>query len=66
MDFSFFKLFWTAVIFLLFVARFMIEFLKINQVSFENGLILNMGQILSIPFILWGLLLMYKKRVKLE
>ena len=54
------------MLFLLFVSRFMIEFLKINQESFENGLILNMGQILSIPFILWGLLIMYKKRVNIE
>src|SRR5262245_59450733 len=33
-----------------FLARFMIEFVKENQVSFENHLLLNMGQLLSIPF----------------
>lgn len=55
-----------SMLFLLFVARFIIEFLKINQESFENGLILNMGQILSIPFILWGFLIMYKKRMKIK
>ena len=46
---------------LLFSARFMIEFFKENQVSFENGMILNMGQILSIPFIIVGLILIVKK-----
>jgi prolipoprotein diacylglyceryltransferase len=36
-------------------ARFFIEFLKENQVKFEDSLSLNMGQILSIPFIAIGL-----------
>jgi prolipoprotein diacylglyceryl transferase len=40
---------------LLFSLRFIIEFFKVNQVEFENGMILNMGQILSIPIILFGL-----------
>jgi len=39
----------------LFSLRFITEFLKINQVEFEDGMILNMGQILSIPFILTGI-----------
>jgi prolipoprotein diacylglyceryltransferase len=30
-------------------ARILIEFVKINQVAFEEGMKLNMGQILSIP-----------------
>lgn len=34
--------------------RFLIEFIKEPQVSFEQGMLLNMGQILSIPFILLG------------
>lgn len=34
--------------------RFIYEFLKENQVDFENSLPINMGQILSIPFVLWG------------
>jgi prolipoprotein diacylglyceryl transferase len=38
----------------LFTARFLIEFLKNNQEAFEEGMILNMGQLLSIPFILAG------------
>ncbi|MBU0942400.1 MAG: prolipoprotein diacylglyceryl transferase [Bacteroidetes bacterium] len=39
---------------LIFVMRILIEFVKINQVEFENGMLLNMGQILSIPFIIIG------------
>jgi phosphatidylglycerol---prolipoprotein diacylglyceryl transferase len=39
---------------LLFTARFFIEFLKETQVEFEKTMILNMGQILSIPFIIAG------------
>ncbi len=44
---------------LTFSARFMIEFLKIEQSAFEKGMILNMGQILSIPFILIGAYLFF-------
>jgi prolipoprotein diacylglyceryl transferase len=42
-----------------FLARFMIEFVKENQVPFESRLPLNMGQLLSIPFILAGVYLIY-------
>lgn len=38
----------------LFGARFFIEFLKERQVDFENSMSLDMGQWLSIPFILAG------------
>ncbi|MCD8185030.1 MAG: prolipoprotein diacylglyceryl transferase, partial [Rikenellaceae bacterium] len=41
----------------LFTARFLIEYVKWNQVAFEDSMLLNMGQILSIPFILAGLAL---------
>lgn len=40
---------------LIFTMRILIEFVKIDQVAFEEGMKLNMGQILSIPFILIGL-----------
>ncbi len=40
---------------LLFAARFLIEFVKNDQVGFEAGMSLNMGQILSLPFILAGI-----------
>ncbi len=39
---------------LLFSARFIIEFVKENQVGFEDGMTLNMGQLLSIPYIVVG------------
>jgi phosphatidylglycerol---prolipoprotein diacylglyceryl transferase len=42
-----------------FLARFMIEFVKENQVPFESRMLLNMGQLLSIPFILAGVYLIY-------
>jgi phosphatidylglycerol:prolipoprotein diacylglycerol transferase len=40
---------------LLFAARFFIEFVKEPQEAFENNMSLDMGQWLSIPFILVGL-----------
>ncbi|MDR1792443.1 MAG: prolipoprotein diacylglyceryl transferase [Bacteroidales bacterium] len=39
----------------IFTARFLIEFVKENQVPFENTMTLDMGQWLSIPFIILGL-----------
>lgn len=49
-----------------FGARFLIEFVKNDQVPFEAGMALNMGQLLSIPFILLGLgflIYAYSKRI---
>jgi len=40
---------------LIFTFRFFVEFIKEDQVAFENGMFLNMGQLLSIPFVLIGL-----------
>jgi phosphatidylglycerol:prolipoprotein diacylglycerol transferase len=54
---------------LLFSARFFIEFLKNVQENFEEDMALNMGQWLSIPFILIGIgLLLYlqKNQAKLS
>jgi prolipoprotein diacylglyceryl transferase len=45
-------------IFLIFLQRFLVEFLKENQVGFEAQLKLNMGQMLSIPLILSGIFIM--------
>ena len=42
----------------IFASRFIIEFIKINQVAFEQGMTLNMGQWLSLPFILAGIAIM--------
>lgn len=40
---------------LLFTARFLIEYVKNPQEEFERDMILNMGQLLSVPFILLGI-----------
>jgi prolipoprotein diacylglyceryl transferase len=44
----------------IFTARFFIEFLKNDQEAFEAGMALNMGQWLSIPFILAGLFFVWR------
>jgi prolipoprotein diacylglyceryl transferase len=36
-------------------ARFIIEFIKENQVGFEDGMTFNMGQLLSLPYIVVGI-----------
>lgn len=48
----------------LFGMRFLIEFIKEDQVAFEAGMALNMGQWLSIPFILIGVGLLVYSYVK--
>lgn len=53
----------------LFGMRLLIEFVKEEQVSFEQGMALDMGQILSIPFILLGVLMLalgYRDRFSRE
>ncbi|MGN0201619.1 MAG: prolipoprotein diacylglyceryl transferase [Candidatus Cryptobacteroides sp.] len=46
--------------------RFIIEFIKEPQVEFEEGMLLDMGQILSIPFVILGIgFLIYAYRKKL-
>lgn len=47
---------WFLII--LWTLRFLYEFLKENQVSFEDKLPINMGQILSIPLIIVGVLIL--------
>ena len=42
---------------IVFLSRFFIEFVKENQVEFEEGMNLNMGQWLSLPFIVAGIYL---------
>ena len=44
----------------IFGSRFFIEFLKNNQEDFEANLPLNMGQLLSIPFVLAGIYFVWK------
>lgn len=49
---------------LLFSMRFLIEFLKEPQVNFESGMLLNMGQLLSIPFVIIGFVIVLKVKNK--
>lgn len=44
----------------MFSLRFFVEFIKENQEAFEDNLTLNMGQLLSIPFILIGAYMMWR------
>ncbi|WP_201979253.1 prolipoprotein diacylglyceryl transferase [Hymenobacter rubidus] len=45
---------------LLFIQRFLGEYLKENQVDFENGRLLNQGQLLSIPLIFIGIWVLWR------
>ncbi|MCH4896524.1 prolipoprotein diacylglyceryl transferase [Marinilabiliaceae bacterium JC040] len=49
---------------MIFTARFFVEFVKENQEAFEQSMSLNMGQILSIPFVLIGLFILFYKLFK--
>jgi len=44
---------------LIFTARFLIEFVKERQVAFEESMKLDMGQLLSLPFILIGIVFIF-------
>ena len=44
---------------LVFTARFIIEFIKEPQVGFEENMSLNMGQLLSIPLVVAGFLILF-------
>ncbi len=44
-----------AMLVLLFSSRILIEFVKEAQVSWENEMTFNMGQLLSVPFIILGI-----------
>jgi len=45
---------------IIFFTRFCLEFIKLDQEAFESAMFLNMGQWLSIPFILWGIYLIIR------
>ena len=51
---------------MVFTARFFIEFIKEDQEAFEAGMTLNMGQWLSIPFVLVGIGLLVRAIKKPE
>lgn len=44
----------------IFLPRIIIEFVKNNQEAFEDTMLLNMGQLLSVPFVLAGIYLVYR------
>lgn len=50
-------------LFLIFIFgfRFIVEFIKEDQSTFEAGMLLNMGQMLSIPFVILGLYYIFRK-----
>jgi prolipoprotein diacylglyceryl transferase len=53
----------------LFTARFLIEFVKENQVDFESRMPLNMGQWLSLPFIAAGIIIFvysFRKNISIK
>lgn len=43
---------------LVFASRFLVEYVKEDQVAFEAAMRLNMGQILSIPFVIAGIIIL--------
>lgn len=45
---------------IIFLTRFCLEFIKLDQEAFESSMFLNMGQWLSIPFIVWGIYLVIR------
>lgn len=45
---------------MVFTARFFVEFIKEDQEAFEAGMALNMGQWLSIPFVIAGIVLVVR------
>jgi prolipoprotein diacylglyceryltransferase len=50
--------FFGLVLTLIFTFRFFIEYTKADQVDFEAGMPFNMGQLLSVPFIIIGIVCM--------
>lgn len=51
-------LIFSALMVYMFAMRFLIEFIKEDQEAFESGMVLNMGQWLSVPFFLVGVWLL--------
>jgi prolipoprotein diacylglyceryl transferase len=49
---------------LLFTFRIIIEFFKENQSGFEQGMAFNMGQLLSVPFVILGVILIVRSLKK--
>ena len=58
--------FFGLCLFLIFTSRIFIEYTKENQEAFEEGMLLNMGQLLSIPFVVLGLYCMFRSSRAVE
>ena len=54
--------FFGLCILLIFTFRFFVEFVKADQVAFEQGMMFNMGQLLSVPFIVLGAYFVFRKK----
>ena len=54
--------FFGLCLFLIFTSRIFIEYTKENQEAFEDGMLFNMGQLLSVPFVVLGLYCIYKSK----
>ena len=52
---------------LIWSVRFVVEFIKVPQVDFENNMLLDMGQLLSIPLIIAGIIIFaWSRKQKVE
>jgi len=51
-------MFFSTFLIALFLFRFFVEYFKKEQVDFESGMLFNMGQLLSLPFIIGGIVLL--------
>ncbi len=51
---------------LIFTARFLIEFVKVRQAAFGEALPFSMGQLLSIPAVIAGLVLLFRAKKHLQ
>jgi phosphatidylglycerol---prolipoprotein diacylglyceryl transferase len=49
------------IMIILFTGRILIEFTKVEQAAFMDGTFFTMGQLLSVPFILFGIWLLWKR-----
>jgi phosphatidylglycerol---prolipoprotein diacylglyceryl transferase len=49
------------IMIILFIGRILIEFTKVEQAAFMEGTFFTMGQLLSVPFVLYGIWLIWMK-----
>lgn len=46
----------------IFLTRIFVEMVKVDQEAFEADMLLNMGQLLSIPFVIWAIWMIWQGR----